>query len=193
MIETPRIMLIRHAEKPREGECGVAIDGSPSPQSLSVVGWQRAGALVRLFVPAAPVPPRSPILRPAHVFAARPTDTHPSLRPRETVTPLAQALGLQVDESWSDDDDPARVAAALRELQGPVLVCWRHRSLPDLADELLQRAEVPRHWPEQRFDLVWIVAGEGPRWTFSQLPQQLLPGDRTQSVPRRVPAAGVRR
>ncbi|MBZ8143513.1 hypothetical protein CLD22_27170, partial [Rubrivivax gelatinosus] len=138
-------------------------------------------------------PSRSPILRPSHVFAAHPTETHPSPRPRETVTPLAQALGLQVDESWSDDDDPARIAAALRDLKGPALVCWRHRSLPVLAEELLQRAEVPRHWPEARFDLVWIVSGDGPRWTFSQLPQQLLPGDRAQSVPRRVPAAGVRR
>ncbi|WP_416462713.1 hypothetical protein [Rubrivivax gelatinosus] len=77
---------------------------------------------------------------------------------------------------------------ANRSLDGRVPVCWRHEAQPALADELVQRPDVPGHWPDERFNLVWIVSREGPSWTFSQLPQLLLPGDRAQPVPRRVPA-----
>lgn len=184
MTDSPLIMLIRHAEKPLDAETGVAADGSADPASLSVAGWQRAGALVRFF--AAPWLPA--IRRPQHVFAARATQPGGSVRPRATVAPLAQALGVMVDESWSTEDEPAQVAAALRALEGPVLVCWRHEALPVLADELLQRPDVPRRWPDERFDLVWLISRDGPSWTFAQLPQQLLPGDRAQPVPRRVAA-----
>lgn len=184
MTDTPLIMLIRHAEKPRDGETGVASDGRADAASLSVTGWQRAGALVRFF--ASPSLPA--IRRPGHVIAAHARAAGASYRPLATVQPLAQALGVEVDERWSDEDDPARVAAALRSLDGPVLVCWRHEGLPALASEIVQRPDVPGHWPAERFDLVWIASHDGPSWAFSQLPQQLLPGDRAQPVPRRVPA-----
>ncbi|MCK7499091.1 MAG: hypothetical protein MZW92_57835 [Comamonadaceae bacterium] len=89
--------------------------------------------------------------------------------------------------SWSTDDDPDRVAAALRGLDGPVLVSWRHAALPGLVDALLQRHEAPPRWPEERYDLVWIVQLDGPRWNFTQHAQRLLHGDREQTVPRRAP------
>lgn len=184
MTEPSRIQLIRHAEKPRDGEVGVAADGTPDPLSLSVAGWQRAGALVRAFAAAT-----APLARPRHLLAARPTEAHPSTRPLATLTPLAQALGVGVDSTWSADEDPDRVAAALRALDGPALVCWRHDTLPALADALLQRHEAPPHWPEERYDLVWIVQLDGPRWNLVQHPQRLLPGDREQTVLRKAPRA----
>jgi hypothetical protein len=41
---------IRHAEE--HETMGVAEDGSPEEQSMMLRGWQRAGALARLFYPA---------------------------------------------------------------------------------------------------------------------------------------------
>lgn len=42
-----KIMLIRHAEKPRDDGSvrGVAADGRQDPEELVVRGWQRSGAL----------------------------------------------------------------------------------------------------------------------------------------------------
>jgi hypothetical protein len=106
------IMLIRHAE-----------DDERSP-SLSARGWQRAGALVRLFAPLDASVLRKHLALPRHIVAAR-SDEH-STRALDTVQPLAEMLELPVDDSLGSDDPPAQVAQALRALDAPVLVCWRH-------------------------------------------------------------------
>ena len=45
------LMIIRHAEKPKEEwpGPGLTIEGSPDEKSLVIRGWQRAGALVQFF------------------------------------------------------------------------------------------------------------------------------------------------
>jgi hypothetical protein len=47
------IAFVRHAEKQLGAgpPCGVLVDGTPDPDSLIPRDWQRAGALVGLFVP----------------------------------------------------------------------------------------------------------------------------------------------
>ena len=42
-----RIMIIRHAEQ--HEVAGITREGQVDPQSLTVRGWQRAGALVPFF------------------------------------------------------------------------------------------------------------------------------------------------
>jgi hypothetical protein len=49
-MATSKIMMIRHAERPN-GAAGVMPDGTANPEALTPAGWQRAGALVGLFVP----------------------------------------------------------------------------------------------------------------------------------------------
>lgn len=196
MNEEPRIMLIRHAEKPREGEQGVDRHGRPDDNGLGVEGWQRAGALVRFFVPLQGQAPPAHLEVPRHLVAARPDADRPSIRARDTLAPLAAELGLDVDDDWG----AAAVALPslvrhLRTLDGPVLVAWSHDSLPLLANELLQKPDAPARWPEDRFDMVWVIERVGLSHSLAQVPQRLLAGDRPQAIPRRVAAraAGVRR
>ena len=48
-----KIMIIRHAEKPEHhGPRGVDENGDEDKKSLTVRGWQRAGALVQFFAPS---------------------------------------------------------------------------------------------------------------------------------------------
>jgi len=48
-----KIMIIRHAEKPEHhGPRGVDENGNEDKESLTVRGWQRAGALVQFFGPS---------------------------------------------------------------------------------------------------------------------------------------------
>jgi hypothetical protein len=51
-VKAPKIMIIRHAEKPAGKVAGVDEAGESSGHHLSVRGWQRAGALACLFAPA---------------------------------------------------------------------------------------------------------------------------------------------
>lgn len=58
-------------------------------------------------------------------------------RPLETVTPLAEDLGLTVDTSC-DRDDSACVAALINAYTGPnnILICWEHGELTNIAQAL---------------------------------------------------------
>ena len=63
------ILIIRHAEKPEPGgDSGVDHTGAPDPRSLTVRGWQRAGAWAELFVPA--LGQKSALPTPTAMFAA---------------------------------------------------------------------------------------------------------------------------
>lgn len=165
------VMLIRHAEKPREaGEQAVDAWGRPDAASLAVRGWQRAGALAALFAAAPP-----PLRRPAALLAAGRSQAHASTRPRDTLTPLAALLGLSVEEPPEGADAAEPLAAAAAAHAGPVLVCARHEALPAIARALGARAGVPQAWPADRYDVVWLVGAPGR--PIQQWPQRLLAGD----------------
>jgi hypothetical protein len=73
-----KIMIIRHGEKPAKslGEKGpgdVLVDGeSGNAKSLTVPGWQRAGALNLIFAPYQAKPANPEIATPAYIYAADP-------------------------------------------------------------------------------------------------------------------------
>jgi hypothetical protein len=91
-----KIMVIRHAEKPSgDGPpFGVTADGEKDDKSLTVRGWQRAGALACLFAPARG-PLQSPALAtPGVIFASQASPTKGSQRPPETIMPLAERIEI---------------------------------------------------------------------------------------------------
>ncbi|MDB4948461.1 MAG: hypothetical protein JWM27_1110 [Gemmatimonadetes bacterium] len=180
--QAPLVMLIRHAEKPADTPPpqGVTVDGTADPQSLTPQGWQRAGALAALFDPFAGAL-QSPLLRTPQVVYAAGTGHHShSMRPQETVTPLARRLGRSVDTSYLKDDGAKMIAAALQQ-RAVVLACWQHDDIPAIAGQIpvVPGTVIPQQWPGHRFDLVWtftLQAGSGA-YAFAQVPQNLLAGD----------------
>ncbi|MBA3597707.1 MAG: phosphoglycerate mutase family protein [Methylibium sp.] len=177
------IMVIRHAEKPdrASGIGGVRADGAADPQELSVRGWQRAGALVRFFAPVSGQPVLSGLQRPQAIFAA--SAKGKSTRPLSTVGPLAAALGLTVHDEFSSESGVPEMIAGARASPGPVLICWRHGSIPSIARSLVGPTCAPSQWSIDRFDLVWLFQTKNDAWTFEQLPQLLLAGDRSEPIP----------
>ncbi len=182
-----RVMIIRHAEKPDGSGTpyGITSDGEQDDKSLIVRGWTRAGALVELFDPrdaeAEPSATRAGIARPATIFAADP-GKHGSKRPLETVTPLAQALGLRVDQRFSKGQEQDLVAA-LAGAQGPVLIGWEHESIEAIIDQMGTITPAPpKDWPGDRFDMVYVFDRDGAGWNFTQVPQMLLSGDSTTPI-----------
>ncbi|MVU82545.1 hypothetical protein GPX89_35610 [Nocardia sp. ET3-3] len=175
-------MIIRHAEKPTGSgkPYGLTEDGEQDVESLTVRGWTRAGALVELFDPrnpdGSPAALRPGLLRPATIFASDP-GAHGSKRPEQTVTPLAAALNVKIDQRFPKGQE-AQLVSALAGAAGPVLISWQHENIVAILAQLNGIAPAPpKSWPDERFDIVYVFTRNGTGWTFTQIPQLLLAGD----------------
>jgi hypothetical protein len=175
-------MIIRHAEKHQHGihSRGVTEDGRSAPHELTVRGWERAAALVNFFAPHGAPPKGSQIERPRSIFASNATKQSPSLRAMHTAGPLAAALGIPINHDFAEDEEGA-LATAVTAAPSPVLIVWHHGHITKLAKQIAgAHIDCPGHWPEDRFDVVWILArqgADGGNWSFLQVAQCLLPGD----------------
>jgi broad specificity phosphatase PhoE len=186
------LLIIRHAEKPDDGSVqGVDATGVQDGRSLTPRGWQRAGVWAELFAPSSGQAGLLP--KPATIFASAPASHHElalgvggskSRRPLETVSPLADKLGIAVDQSYSKGDE-RDLAAAIAKTTGVILVCWQHEDIRAIADALTpQPAGVPGGWPGDRFNAVFrfVRADERAEWTFDQLSPVLLKGDSSAAI-----------
>lgn len=177
------IMLIRHAEKPTGPNTkprGVHASGMSDEHSLTVRGWQRAGALTGLFAPAAGAPPDS-LATPDRVFCADYADDVTDHRVHQTVAPLAARLGVPIEHPVGVEHPRKLYASVLAEVQGAVLVCWDHEHLPAMAASIPlspSSTHRPRDSWGERYDLVWSFTAAGnDGYDFHEIAQHLLAGD----------------
>jgi broad specificity phosphatase PhoE len=151
------VLLLRHAEKPADRR----------DPHLSEGGRARAARL------AAHIP--EAFGRPDLLIAA--ADKPSSFRPRETLEPLAAAMGVMLRH----DVPETRGASFTRELLSDprhdcarIVVAWRHKALPGLARALgAKTGECPDPWPEGLYRLILrfdYVEGAEPRVTAVTMP-----------------------
>jgi broad specificity phosphatase PhoE len=178
-----QIAIVRHGEKPPpDGRPqGIDEDGMPHDHSLVVRGWQRAGALVNFFcVPA------DPTLRcPTRLYSPpRHGKAGDHGRPFETLSPLAAKLGTAIDVTYGLNEEQ-ELANRVLARAGVVLISWEHKRIPKIANAILgDDSTAPQAWPDERFDLVWVFDRQPDGgYAFSQRPQLLLGGDRTDLIP----------
>ena len=175
----PLVMIIRHAEKPIAGQDrGVDALGSPDAESLTPRGWQRAGALVGLFDPSRAESRNVALPTPTHLFASKVGPQSSSKRPLETLQPLSERLGIETDTSHRKEE-LGQLVQAVRAIDGVVLISWEHQLIPSIANGLVGNSSVPQIWPDERYDLVWLIDLRRSTQTpnFRQVPQLLLHGD----------------
>lgn len=177
------VMIIRHGEKPDKSSPlpGVDINGRPGDKySLTEVGWNRARGLVGLFDPPGPL--RHGLARPTLIYAASAHEGDSGVRTRETVTPLAQKLGIPLNTDFGAGDEE-EMAAEITLQTGPTLICWHHDEIPVIARAFgTVTPTPPAAWPDDRFDVVWVLTANGSGWDFAQLAEMVLPGDRNQTI-----------
>jgi phosphohistidine phosphatase SixA len=135
---TRTLLVMRHAEK-------LGDDDDPH---LDPAGLARAQKLVA-YIPSA-------FGTPDAIIAA--ADSHRSVRPRETVTPLAQLVHLPVLTPYADSQF-AELAAKLRNpsafAQKLIVVCWHHSEIPQLMEALGAPAgSYPPKWDHNVFNLI---------------------------------------
>jgi len=181
-------MIIRHAEKPVGHFAGVNEAGASSPHDLIVRGWQRAGALACLFAPAYGPVQNALLAKPAFIFASAAVDDPmpgdvKSRRSEETVTPLAELIGVDINLTFSKGQETA-LAKAAQACNGPVLIAWQHENINLIANAILGSKDAPQTWPKECFDVVFVLTlnrSDGT-YSFAQVPQCLLAGDSTAPI-----------
>jgi hypothetical protein len=166
-------MVIRHGEKPAKTDpaAGIDLSGRPDIHSLTAQGWTRAAYLVGLFGGGGG-PAQLP--RPAVIYAFGPgKGDGEGTRPRETVGPLAAALDIPVDTTFSRGQETALAQRAASQV-GPTLICWRHESIPAIGAAFAPASPAPpASWPDEVYDRVWVfTAGDGG-WRFEDVSQML--------------------
>jgi hypothetical protein len=176
-----KVMVIRHAEKPADSGApfGVTADGNQDTESLIVQGWQRAGGLATLFAPARGPLQSADLVTPQFLYASGVGKHSTSERPEETITPLADKLGLQINTTYLKGDEENMVTDAVSQ-SGTVLICWQHEDIPTISNFIIGNdTTVPQEWPGERFDVVWVfdLDSASGQYSFSQVPQLLLAGD----------------
>lgn len=144
-----RLLVMRHAEK----------TGEKSDSHLSATGHARAEALAS-YLP-------QQFGRPDFLIAA--SNSKKSLRPVETIEPLAQALRLPIDAALDDEDIEELVSrlAGTPAYAGKFgVISWRHASLPGLLAALgAPKGSYPDPWPSDVYDLTFeltYAGGEAP-------------------------------
>lgn len=180
-----KVMLIRHAEKPvNPPPNGIDELGTQDKHSLIPRGWQRAGALVPLFVrpDATKGIARPNILYASNVggasFLVDGEDASKSQRPRQTLLPLSQKLAPNVPFVTTFVlGQEADLGSDIKTRSGIVLVAWEHKHILAIVDSL-PTAVAPDSWPSDRFDVVWVLdLMANGKYSFNQANQTLLSGD----------------
>jgi hypothetical protein len=166
LAQPAQVLIIRHAEKPRE----------KSSVNLSLKGQERAMALVPFFT-------QTPELvyqgLPVALFATKMAPGEISQRTLETITPLSHYLRVLPDAhyaKWDYADLAQETLTNLAYKRKTVLICWDHEYIPRLAAALGVRPEPPR-WPEEVFDRVLIITYRGGQASLVNMPQRLMFGD----------------
>ncbi|KAJ5924171.1 hypothetical protein N7466_008358 [Penicillium verhagenii] len=117
-IARPNVYLIRHGEKPKDGN------------GLNEYGLDRAECIRHLFG-------EHSNYNIGYIMAQKPKKNGRRIRPYETVKPLARDLGIKVDLSCNRDDARCvKKTIANYDGHGNILICWEHHRLTDLVEEL---------------------------------------------------------
>jgi hypothetical protein len=175
------VMLTRHGEKPANSgkPFGVNLHGESDAHSLSVHGWIRAGGLAGIFANG-PHPQYPGIVTPQRIQATKPTKHEASSREVNTAYPTATRLDLDVETEFAHGEE-SDLAKALLAHDNDTLVVWHHEVLPEIiaAFPVKNATDVPKEWPSDRFDLIWVLTkvDDAPTYEFSVVPQLLLAGD----------------
>ncbi|MBM3689519.1 MAG: hypothetical protein FJW80_07695 [Actinobacteria bacterium] len=173
----PTVVIVRHAEKPESGgPHGVDHHGSPSGRGLTPRGWSRSGALAVRMAHAGGAGDVLP--KPEAVYATGTDAHHESDRPRLTAHVVADRLQLHMLSHLGRGDE-AKLVKEVVAAGVPTLIVWDHGHIPTLtkAFPLVSDVDVPEAWPEDRFDLFWLLTPSDEGYTLTILPQELLAGD----------------
>jgi len=133
------IYLIRHGEKLND-----------KVTNLSPKGEARASCLINVFGNNGTLP------SPQKIYAQNPTEKKQSTRPKDTVIPLSDHLGLELDLSFTSGKVKNLAKDIMTIPDDIVLVSWSNDKIPDIAEQL-GIVNAP-DWDNKVFDDIWVLS-----------------------------------
>jgi hypothetical protein len=152
-----RVVIIRHAEKPDNGD------------NLSCKGFNRSLALPPVLYSKFKLPDK------IFVPAVGNGKSANQLRMFETITPFAVKYNLKIDSKF-DVDDVKNLADAIMKTNGYVLVVWEHDKIDNIAKALGVDSKNVK-WTDGDFDSIWIIDFKNGKGTLSFDKENIKPAD----------------
>jgi hypothetical protein len=131
-----KVVIIRHGEKPKDGD------------NLSCQGQNRALQLASVLHAKLNVPDE------IYVPSLKSDDTTKHSRMFQTISPFAIKYNLPINSKYSADENE-KIAKSIFKKDGLVLMVWEHTAIQALAGALGVN-EAPQ-WAGADFDSVWII------------------------------------
>jgi len=150
-----RIIILRHAEKPPQGD------------NLSCMGLNRAFKLPAVIVRKFGVPGIAYVPAPSVGKATK------SGRMMQTVWPLAVKYNLTVNTKF-EVEQTKKLADDLLKRTGTVIVVWEHDNIPKIITALGVDSKKVK-WKGDDFDSLWIVNISGGARTLQRDEQGIRP------------------
>ncbi len=132
-----KIVLIRHAEKPDDGD------------NLSCKGLNRSLALSGVLYPR--------FGRPDYTYVAKVSagSSAGHVRMLETIMPFAVKYDLSISDKY-DEEDVAGLAKDILKREGTVLVVWDHARLESVA-RAIGVVDNTLTWSPDDYDSIWVI------------------------------------
>jgi hypothetical protein len=89
---------------------------------------------------------------------------------------------MPINDAFGKEQE-AKLVRSLRPLEGTILIAWSHENIGKIVAAIGAEAPTPREWPDERFDIVWVLDRAGQRTKFTQIPQRLPAGDSKSVIP----------
>lgn len=134
--KTLKLVFIRHAERPEDGE-SLNCQGLNRSLQLPAVLYKKFGIPQAIYVP---------VLNMGKVTKRE--------RMLQTMTPFVAKYGTSVNTKFEEEDYKGISNALLNE-SGTVFIVWEHKNIAPI----LKYLGVKEHlkWPDDDFDTMWVV------------------------------------
>ena len=133
---TLKVVIIRHAEKPKDGD------------NLSCQGQNRALQLATVLHEKLNIPDE------IYVPSLKSDDSTKHSRMFQTISPFAIKYNLPINSKYSSDEND-KIAKSVFKKDGLVLMVWEHNAIQALAGAL--GVDDAPQWDGADFDSVWII------------------------------------
>jgi hypothetical protein len=131
-----RVILIRHGEKPDDGD-NLSCSGLNRSLKLPAVIKAKFGVPDYIYVPAPGTGKQTK-----------------NCRMLQTATPLAVKYNLSINSNY-DVNESDKLANSITKNKGTILVVWEHKELASIAEQLGVKVEL--QWDPADFDSIWVI------------------------------------